>query len=64
MPVDAREGWPLLACGENGETVLWVCGYAVSERAKVTKNTGRVVKVTMQPSSAKNTLSPEGRGPG
>lgn len=63
MPVDAREGWPLLACGEKGETVLWVCGYAVSERAKVTKNTGRVVKVTMRPSSAKNTLSPEGRGP-
>ncbi|HLB47920.1 MAG TPA: tRNA lysidine(34) synthetase TilS, partial [Anaerolineales bacterium] len=58
MPVDAREGWPLLACGENGETVLWVCGYAVSERAKVTKNTGRVVKVRCLSLSSTRSVEP------
>lgn len=44
IPVDQRDTWPLLCCGENAETILWVVGYAIAEQGKVGEGM-RVVKL-------------------
>lgn len=46
IPIDQRDTWPLLCCGTNAATILWVCGYAIAEQAKV-KEGSRVVRVSM-----------------
>jgi tRNA(Ile)-lysidine synthase len=48
LPVDRRDEWPLVCCGENGETVLWVCGYAIAEQGRVREGTRQVVRVEMR----------------
>ncbi|MBM4421809.1 MAG: tRNA lysidine(34) synthetase TilS [Chloroflexi bacterium] len=45
IPVDERDSWPLVCCGENAESVLWVCGSAVSEMAKVSEGTKKVIRI-------------------
>jgi hypothetical protein len=35
IPVDQRDSWPLLCCGENAEIIIWVVGYAIAEQGKV-----------------------------
>lgn len=46
IPVDERDTWPLLCCGQDAETVLWVCGYALAEQGRVREGTRRVVRVS------------------
>jgi tRNA(Ile)-lysidine synthase len=43
IPVTERDRWPLIV---SGETVLWVCGYRVSERVKAGSSV--MLKVTCQ----------------
>jgi tRNA(Ile)-lysidine synthase len=46
MLLDRRDTWPLVCCGENAETVLWVCRIGMSEAGRVKAETGRVVKIS------------------
>lgn len=48
IPVDRRDEWPLVCCGEDGETVLWVCGHAIAEPGRVREGTKQVVRVEMK----------------
>ncbi len=48
LPVDRRDAWPLVCGGESGETVLWVCGYAVAEQGRVREGTRGVVRVEIK----------------
>ncbi|MEA3337984.1 MAG: tRNA lysidine(34) synthetase TilS [Chloroflexota bacterium] len=45
VPAPARDRWPLLVDCED--TILWVCGLRVDERAKVSNNTDRVLHVRL-----------------
>jgi hypothetical protein len=36
-----RSGWPLILAGD-GSDVLWVCGLAVAEKMRITKQTSSV----------------------
>lgn len=45
IPIEDRDRLPLLV---DGDTVLWVCGYRVSERAKVSRQTQRVLRVKIE----------------
>ena len=44
IPADIRDNVPIVACGND---VLWVVGYRMSEACKVTKETKRVIKITV-----------------
>ncbi len=44
IPVDDRDRWPLLT---SGDEVIWVCGYRLSERARVTGATKEVVRLKL-----------------
>lgn len=45
IPRDVRERLPLLV---SGDRILWVCGWRVDERARVTPATRRILQVTME----------------
>ncbi|MBI5081852.1 MAG: tRNA lysidine(34) synthetase TilS [Chloroflexi bacterium] len=45
IPMEDRDRLPLLV---DGDTVLWVCGYRLSERAKVSRQTQRVLRVKIE----------------
>ena len=45
IPMEDRDQLPILV---DGEDVLWVCGYRLSERAKVSRQTRRVLRVKME----------------
>jgi len=45
IPLEDRERLPLLV---DGGAVLWVCGYRLSERAKVSRQTQRVLRVKIE----------------
>lgn len=44
IPADVRDGVPLIASGSD---VLWVVGYRISEAYKVTKETKRIVRISV-----------------
>jgi tRNA(Ile)-lysidine synthase len=48
MLLDRRDTWPLVCCGENAETVLWVCRIGMSEAGRVKAETAWVVKIVYQ----------------
>ncbi len=50
VPVAFRSGWPVIV-DQSTNTVLWVCGLAVSEQAKVTTQTRHLVELCWQPQS-------------
>ncbi|MBI5714444.1 MAG: tRNA lysidine(34) synthetase TilS [Chloroflexi bacterium] len=45
IPMEDRDRLPLLV---DGDTVFWVCGYRLSERAKVSRQTRRVLRVKIE----------------
>lgn len=45
IPAAVRDRWPLLVTA--GDSIAWVCGLRVDERAKVTEATGRVVHLRL-----------------
>jgi tRNA(Ile)-lysidine synthase len=46
VPMEQRHSTPVLCC--DG-TPVWVCGFRIDERFKVTSETIRVLKVTLNP---------------
>jgi tRNA(Ile)-lysidine synthase len=44
IPAGVRDSVPVIACGSD---VLWVVGYRISENYKVTKETKRVIRITV-----------------
>ncbi|SCX04662.1 tRNA(Ile)-lysidine synthase [Lachnospiraceae bacterium YSD2013] len=44
IPAGIRDSVPVIACGSD---VLWVVGYRISENYKVTKETKRVIRITV-----------------
>ena len=44
LPADQRDEWPLLVCGED---IVWVMGFRLDERYKVTANTRQVTRLTL-----------------
>ncbi|MBW2349298.1 MAG: tRNA lysidine(34) synthetase TilS [Deltaproteobacteria bacterium] len=46
MPAEKRRKTPLLT---HGDRIVWVCGVRIDERYKLTDETRRVVKITMEP---------------
>ncbi|MBE5921421.1 MAG: tRNA lysidine(34) synthetase TilS [Lachnospiraceae bacterium] len=44
VPAEQREQIPLIACGEH---VLWIYGYRTTQGAYITKDTKRILKVTV-----------------
>lgn len=44
IPMKERDSIPVLACGSE---VIWVIGYRISEAFKITKETKRVLKITV-----------------
>ena len=46
VPASSRDHWPLLVANED--TIAWVCGLRVDERAKVTTATRRVLHVRFE----------------
>ncbi len=61
IPKDQRDRIWLLA---NGSHILWMIGYRISEDAKVTESTGRVIKVQLEESvhEGKDTDFTDGEG--
>lgn len=45
IPMEDRDRLPILV---DGKDVLWVCGYRLSERAKVSRQTQRVLRVKIE----------------
>ena len=44
IPATARDSWPLLA---NGATILWIAGWRVDHRARITDNTRRILRIDL-----------------
>jgi tRNA(Ile)-lysidine synthase len=47
IPSETRRKTPLLV---SGDAILWVCGYRLDERYKVTESTKRILRATIQES--------------
>ena len=46
VPAELRDSLPVLADGKN---IVWIAGYRISERYKVTEKTTRIAEVTFRP---------------
>lgn len=46
LPLDARDTWPLVCCGPEAETIVWVGGAALADSAKVVEGQ-QAVKITV-----------------
>lgn len=46
VPMEQRHSTPILCCDD---TPVWVCGFRIDDRFKVTPETIRVLKVTLNP---------------
>jgi tRNA(Ile)-lysidine synthase len=47
VPLEQRHSTPILCCDD---ALVWVCGFRIDDRFKVTSETKRVMKLSLSPS--------------
>ncbi|MCE5254351.1 MAG: tRNA lysidine(34) synthetase TilS [Actinomycetia bacterium] len=57
VPARERAAWPLVVCDGR---IVWVCGVAVAEEGRITRETRRIVRFSLGPGEGRN----EADGPG
>ena len=57
VPAHERPRWPLVVCGER---IVWVCGLALAEEGRITRDTAAIVRLSLSPDGGR--MDPGGTG--